>query len=163
MFKPYDLMMTDLLIFSVLQPYQVVSHTQQRDDEVDQSQDAVEPQKAVPMRHKNSVVVWTNIEVQFFMVLCYFMKFNVIQTYFALTLASVVLPKFSGLSPVEIMKHDREGDILIFWLKRNPSSFVWRLQWSNVTIQRKCFPSNLMTSLSSQWNFHTKFKHRSNA
>lgn len=41
------------------------------------------------------------------------MSFIKWSTYFALTLASVVLPKFSGLSPVEIIKHDRERDILI--------------------------------------------------
>lgn len=41
------------------------------------------------------------------------MSFTECWTYFALTLARVVLPKFSGLSPVEIMKHDRERDILI--------------------------------------------------
>lgn len=65
MFKQFDVMATDLLIFSVLQPYQVVSHTQQRDDEVDQSQDAVQPQKAVPVRHKNSVTPVSHISVLF--------------------------------------------------------------------------------------------------
>lgn len=57
MFKQSDVMVTDLLILSVLQPYGVVNHTQQRDDEVDQSKDAVKPQKAVPARHKNTVVI----------------------------------------------------------------------------------------------------------
>ncbi len=52
-----DVMVTDLLILSVLQPYGVVNHTQQRDEEVDQSKDAVEPQKAVPARHENTVVI----------------------------------------------------------------------------------------------------------
>lgn len=54
MFELYDVMVTHPLILSVFQPNGVVSHTQQRDDEVDQSKDAVEPQKVVPMRHKNS-------------------------------------------------------------------------------------------------------------
>lgn len=48
-------MVSDLLVFLVLQPYQVVSHTQRRDDEVDQSQDTVEPQKAVPVPHKKGL------------------------------------------------------------------------------------------------------------
>lgn len=34
-------------------------------------------------------------------------------TYFALTFARVVLPKFSGLSPVEIIKRDTKRDVLI--------------------------------------------------
>lgn len=55
MFNQRDVMVADLLVFSVLQPYGVVGHTQQRDDEVDQSEDAVEPQKAVPATHKNTV------------------------------------------------------------------------------------------------------------
>lgn len=42
----------DLLVFSVLQPYRVVNHAQQRDDEVNQGKDAVEPQEAVPVGHK---------------------------------------------------------------------------------------------------------------
>lgn len=54
MFEKYDGVVTDLLVLSVLQLYGVVSHTQQRDDEVDQSQDAVEPQEAVPASHKNT-------------------------------------------------------------------------------------------------------------
>lgn len=53
-FERYDVMVTHPLILSVLQPHGVVSHTQQRDDEVDQSKDAVEPQKVVPTRQKNS-------------------------------------------------------------------------------------------------------------
>lgn len=57
MFKLYDVMVTDPLILSVLQPQGVVSHTQQRDDEVNQSKDAVEPQKVVPARHKHTVVI----------------------------------------------------------------------------------------------------------
>lgn len=54
MFKQYDVVMTDLLVLSVLQPYRVVSHAQRRDDEVNQSKDAVEPQQAVPVSHKNT-------------------------------------------------------------------------------------------------------------
>lgn len=57
MLKQYDVLATDLLVLSVLQPDQVVSHTQQCDDEVDQSKDAVEPQKAVPVRHKHPAAV----------------------------------------------------------------------------------------------------------
>lgn len=53
-------METDPLVLSVLQSYGVVSHTQQCDDEVDQSEDAVEPQKAVPARHKNMPVTCTS-------------------------------------------------------------------------------------------------------
>lgn len=52
----YDLMATDLLIFSVFQLQPVVSHTQQRDDEVNQSEDAVQPQKAVPLRSADRYV-----------------------------------------------------------------------------------------------------------
>ncbi len=56
MFKQHDVVVTDLLILFVLQPHRVMSHTQQSDDEVDQSKDAVEPQKAVPVGHKNTAV-----------------------------------------------------------------------------------------------------------
>lgn len=45
---------TDPLVLAVLQPYGVVGHTQQCDDEVDQSKDAVEPQKVVPERHEHT-------------------------------------------------------------------------------------------------------------
>lgn len=51
-FKGLKRVWTDPLVLSVLQPCGVVGHTQQRDDEVDQSKDAVEPQKVVPERHK---------------------------------------------------------------------------------------------------------------
>lgn len=51
-----DWMMTDLLIFSVFQLQRMVSHTQQRDNEVNQSQDAVQPQKAVPSRNINRAI-----------------------------------------------------------------------------------------------------------
>lgn len=84
-------MLTDLLIISVLQLYRVVSHTQQRDDEVDQSKDAVEPQKVVPVRHKNIVVTWMNIAspVFSFTVLCYFMRFDVIHKVLDLLCANI--------------------------------------------------------------------------
>lgn len=70
---------TDPLVLSVLQPYGVVSHTQQCDDEVDQSEDAVEPQKAVPVRHKNMSVTYTPSPIQCFSnFLCYFNTSDVI-------------------------------------------------------------------------------------
>lgn len=46
-------MLTDLLIFSVLQAYRMVSHAQHCDDEVNQGEDAVQPQKIIPWRHTN--------------------------------------------------------------------------------------------------------------
>lgn len=63
---------TDLLVLSVLQPYGVVRHAQHCDDEVDQSKDAVEPQKAVPVRHKNTAVIQTSIDSQCASQLCAF-------------------------------------------------------------------------------------------
>ena len=57
MCKLYDVLVTDLFILSVLQPYGVVSHTQQRDNEVDQSKDAVQPQKSVPVKRTENTVV----------------------------------------------------------------------------------------------------------
>lgn len=47
-------MWTDPLVLSVLQSCGVVGHRQHGDDEVDQSKDAVEPQKVVPERHKKT-------------------------------------------------------------------------------------------------------------
>lgn len=91
-------MWTDPLVLSVLQPYGVVGHAQHREEEVDQSKDAVEPQKVVPERHtktKTEPDSWDSglvprhptTPVQG-------------ETHSAPTLASVVLPKFWGLSPV---------------------------------------------------------------
>ncbi len=81
------------------------------------------------------------------------MSFIKCWTYFELTLASVVLPKFSGLSPVEIMQDDRERDILICkWLKGTPPLLSGG--WGNNEAMPlfRDFPSNLMKQLSSQWN-----------
>ena len=44
--------LTDLLILSVLQLGRVVEHAEHGDDEVEQGEDAVEPQKSVPARGK---------------------------------------------------------------------------------------------------------------
>ena len=57
MFEPDNLMETDLLILSVLQPYRVMNHAQRRDDEVNQSEDAVQPQEAVPVRQEHTTVL----------------------------------------------------------------------------------------------------------
>ena len=45
-------MLTDLLILSVLQLGRVVEHAEHSDDEVEQGEDAVQPQKSVPARGK---------------------------------------------------------------------------------------------------------------
>lgn len=61
MFELCDVMVTDPLILFVLQSYGVVSHTQHSDDEVDQGKDAVEPQKVVPVKHKNTKTITEKI------------------------------------------------------------------------------------------------------
>lgn len=100
-------MWTDPLVLSVLQTNRVVGHTQQRDDEVDQSKDAVEPQKVVPERHKHTkkLLLWLQQLhwvwfLRFWAISRHLTSLVKCETHSALTLASVVLPKFSGLSPV---------------------------------------------------------------
>lgn len=51
------MMLTDLFIISVFQPCRVVSHGQHSDDKVHQSKDAVQPKKAVPLKHTNNTTV----------------------------------------------------------------------------------------------------------
>lgn len=76
MFELHYVMATHPLILSVLQPNGVVSHTQQGDDEVDQSKDAVEPQKVVPMRQKKQQQFKHNIQhmVQCFIMILHFFR-----------------------------------------------------------------------------------------
>lgn len=119
---------------------------------------------------KNTAVTCTNIKRPFFVhssVLFHelLMSFAKCWTYFALTLASVVLPKFSGLSPVGIMRDDREsgGDVLTS--KRLQGKPLLLCLEAEATM-KQCHYSE--RSFSVQFNavslismkFHTKFKHR---
>lgn len=84
-----------------------MGHRQHGDDEVDQSKDAVEPQEVVPERHTHKKKKKPNAAVVI-STSCLppspsrrSLKTSARRyTHSALTLASVVLPKFSGLSPV---------------------------------------------------------------
>lgn len=52
----------------------MVSHTQHRDDEVEQGKDAVEPQEAVPVGHKNSTVIKNTFRRTRVFLLWYFLR-----------------------------------------------------------------------------------------
>lgn len=49
-----EVMLTDLFVSSVFQPHGVVSHAQHSDDEVNQSEDAVQPKKVVPSKDQQN-------------------------------------------------------------------------------------------------------------
>lgn len=86
-------------------------------------------------------------------------------TYFALTLASVVLPKFSGLSPVGIMEHDRQRDILISkmtWGKTPPPSSE-AFDEAMSLLRVKPSPSKFNDISLISMKFHTGLEHRSHA
>lgn len=151
-------METDPLVLSVLQPYGVVSHTQQCDDEVDQSEDAVEPQKAVPARHKNMPVTYTSNPIQCFSTfLRYFNTFDVIHKVSDLLCTNVSQCRPSKVLRTVSCRNNATWHVARhFQVQRPPTPpFVWRVkqQWSNAAILRNRFPDSLMKCLLCRWNF----------